>query len=261
MKLLKNRFVVGALCIIAALLIAFFALPALQGSQGAYISAVRIKQPIEAGTQLTAEMLETVNVPESLVKGGISDISLAVGKYAFTDLYAGDYLTAEKFSTTLAEQNSFPAGTAKGKLVISVTLPSLASGVSGQLLPGDIVTVMSVSKSDTNQKLGVEPTTDTTDENIYNTAASTVIYPELQYVEVCRTTTNDGADASVEADPGKDEKNSLPVTVSFYVSQEQALRLAELEQQGTIYLAFVARSNDAAQYISDADRVLNSEVD
>ena len=260
MKLLKNRFVIGALCIIAALLIAFFALPSLQGRQGTYISAVRIKQPIEAGTQLTAEMLETVSVPESLVKGGISDISLAVGKYAVADLYTGDYLTAEKFSTMLAEQNSFPAGTAKGKLVVSVTLPSLASGISGQLLPGDIVTVMAVSKSDTNKTLGVEPT-DTTDETTYNTAASTVIYPELQYVEVCRATSNDGADASVEADPGQDKKNSLPVTVSFYVSQEQALRLAELEQKGTIYLAFVARGNDAAQYIPDTDRVLNSEVD
>ena len=64
--------------------------------------------------------------------------------------------------------------------------------------------------------------------------------------------TSDGANARVEANPGDDEENSLPVTVSFYVSQEQALRLAELEQQGTIYLTFVARGEDVAQYISDA---------
>ena len=74
-------------------------------------------------------------------------------------------------------------------------------------------------------------------------------------------TTSDGTDASVEASPADDKKNSLPVTISFYVSQEQALRLVELEQEGTIYLAFVARGDDAAQYISDADRVLNTEVE
>jgi len=251
MKFLKNRFVIGALCIISALLIAFFALPSLQnGSQGAYVSAVRMKQPIEAGTQLTVEMLETVSLPETLVEGSIGDISSAVGQYAATDLYTGDYLTAAKLSSTLAEQNSFPAGTAKGKLVVSVTLPSLASGVSGRLLPGDVVTVMAVS-ADTTETLGLEPA-DTTDETTYNTAASTVIYPELQYVEVCMVTASDGTDASVEANPGNDEENSLPVTVSFYVTQEQALRLAELEQQGTIYLAFVARGEDVTQYISDA---------
>jgi hypothetical protein len=99
--------------------------------------------------------------------------------------------------------------------------------------------------------MGLEPA-DTTDETTYNTAASTVIYPELQYVEVCMVITSDGANASVEANPGDDEENSLPVTVSFYVSQEQALRLAELEQQGTIYMAFVARGEDVTQYISDA---------
>lgn len=259
MKFLKNRFVVGSLCIIVALLIAFFVLPVLQSnSQGSYVSAVRMKQNVQTGTQITAEMLETVNVPEKLVEGSIRDISSVAGKYAVTSLYTGDYLTTEKLSSVLAEQDSFPAGTAKGKLVVSVTLPSLASGISGRLLPGDVVTIMAVSKSDSTKTTGVEP--NTTDETKYNTAASTVIYPELQYVEVCMATSSNGADASVEANPGEDKKNSLPATVSFYVNQEQALRIAELEQQGTIYLAFVARGADTARYISDADRVLNTGV-
>lgn len=249
MKFLKNRFVIGALCIIAALLIAFFALPALQGSQNT-TSVVRMTENVTAGTQITAGMVETVSIPEDVVEDGISTVSLVVGQYAATDLYTGDYLTAAKLSYTLAEQNSFPAGTAKGKLVVSITLPSLASGVSGHLLPGDVVTVMAVS-ANTTETLGLEPA-DTTDETTYNTAAATVIYPELQYVEVCMVTTCDGADANVEADPGDDKENSLPVTVSFYVSQEQALRLAELEQQGTVYLVFVARGADVTRYIPDA---------
>lgn len=255
MKLLKNRFVIGTLCIIAGLLFSFVALPALQGGgQGAYTSAVRMKESVQAGTQITADMVEMVNVPEKLVASGISDTSSVVGRYANTGLYAGDYLTIAKLSATLAEQNSFSAGMQKGKTVVSVILPSLASGVSGRLLPGDIVTVMALPKSSVNQSLGVEP------ESTGDSTSGATIYPELQYIEVCMVTTSDGADAKVNANPGEDEKNSLPVTVSFYADQEQALRLAELEQQGIIHLVFVARGEAAAQYIPDEQRVLNMEV-
>jgi pilus assembly protein CpaB len=247
MKFLKNRFVIGALCIIAALLIAFFALPSLQNrSQGAYVSAVRTKQPIEAGTQLIAEMLETVSIPETLVEGGISDISSAVGQYAAADLFAGDYLSVAKLSPTLIAQSSFPAGTAKNKLIVSVTLPTLASGVSGHLLPGDVVTVIALPKGSVNQSLGVEPETEEAD------LSGAAIYPELQYIEVCMVTANNGANASVEAQPDEDTKNSLPVTVSFYATQEQALLLAEMENQSIIHLAFVARGADVTKYVPDA---------
>lgn len=247
MKFFKNRYVIGILCIIVALLIVFFAVPALQSSnQGEYVNAIRMKQSIEEGTQITAEMLETVKVPEKLINGSISDASSVVGKYAVADLYSGDYLTAQKLSGSIENQSSFPAGTAKGKIVVSVTLPTLATGVSGHLLPGDVVTVMVLPKSSLTQSLGVEPETGETD------LSGAVVYPELQYIEVCMVTASDGSDACVEAQPAKDVKNNLPVTVSFYATQEQALLLAELENESIIHLAFVARGQAVIQYIPDA---------
>ena len=78
------------------------------------------------------------------------------------------------------------------------------------------------------------------------------LIPLLKYIEVCMVGASDGADASVEAQPDEDTKNTLPVTVSFYATEEQALKLAELEQSGTIHLAFVARGDTASQYISDS---------
>lgn len=247
MKLFKNRYVIGILCIITALLIVFFAVPALQSSnQGEYVSAVRMKQPIEAGTQITAEMLETVKVPEKLINCGISDASSAVGQYAAANLYAGDYITTQKLSGYIAEHSSFPAGTAKEKIVVSVTLPTLASGVSGHLLPGDVVTVMALPKGSVNQSLGLEPNTEETK------ISDAVIYPELQYLEVCMVTANDGSDASVEATLEDGVKNNLPVTVSFYATSEQALLLAELENNSIIHLAFVARGQSVTQFITDA---------
>ena len=248
MKLFRNRIVIGVLCIALALILCFAALPAIQGTgTGIYTSVVRMKQDAEAGTRITAEMLETVSVPDKLVAGGISDTVSVVGKYANSGLYAGDYLTAAKLSGTLVEQNSFPAGTEKGRAVVSVTLPTLASGVSGRLLPGDIVTVMALPKGSVNQSLDVEPDTDSTDD-----LSGAVIYPELRYIEVCMVTANDGADASVAAQPDEDTKNSLPVTVSFYATQEQALLLAELENQSTIHLILVARGEDVTKYVPDA---------
>jgi len=256
MKLLKNRFVIGALCILLGLLFSFVALPALQNSnQGAVVGAVRMKVSVQAGAQITTDMVEVVNIPEKLVNGCISGTASVIGKYANADLYAGDYLTAAKLSSTLAEQNPFSAGEVKGKIVVSVTLPSLASGVSGNLKPGDIVTVIAVPKGSVNQSLGVEP--DGTPET---TTSGAYVCPELEYIEVCAVTANDGADAVVNARPGDDEKNSLPVTISFYASKEQALKLAELEQQGAIHLAFVARGETASQYMPDGVLV-ETEVD
>jgi|AGTN01.2.fsa_nt_gi SAF domain. len=257
MKLLKNRFVIGALCILLGLLFSFIAVPALQNSnQGAVVDAVRMKVSAQAGAQITADMVEVVSVPEKLVHGGISDTTSAVGKYANADLYAGDYLTAAKLAATLAEQNSFSAGEAKGKTVVSITLPSLASGVSGRLLPGDIVTVMAVPKGSVNQSLGVEP-----GETPETTTSGAFVCPELEYIEVCAITANDGTDAVVNARPGEDTKNNLPVTISFYATREQALKLAELEQQGAIHLAFVARGNAASQYMPNGVIIVGTEVD
>ena len=256
MKLLRNRLFVGALCIVTALLLSFFVFPTLQGeSQSSYADIVRMKEPIKAGTQITIEMLETVNVPEKLAYGRIRNISSIVGQYAKTDFYAGDYLTTEKISTTSSKQTPFSAGSQKDKTIVSVTLPSLAAGVSGRLLPGDVVTVMALPRGSINQSLGLEP------ETAVESIGDAVIYPELMYLEVSMVTANDGANAKVAALPDEDESNTLPMAVSFYVDQTQALRLAELEHQGIIHLAFVARGESAALYIPDEERVLSTEVD
>ena len=254
MKLLKNRVVIGVLCIIAGLLFSFVALPALQnGDQEALVSVIRMKAPVEASALITADVLETVDVPENIAAGGTNDASSAIGQYANTDLFTGDFLTSEKLSATLTDQDPFPAGTEKGKMVVSITLPSLASGVSGRLLPGDIVTVMAFPKND--RPISVEPETG---EDPKKTSGA-IIYPELQYIEVCMISANDGADATVVSSPGEDEENCLPVTVSLYATKAQALKLAELEQQGGIHLAFVARGKAASRYIPDTQRVFNTE--
>ncbi len=243
MKILRNKFLVGVLCILVGLLVGFVAIPALQQrEQSETIRAVRMKVPVQAGSQITNDMLETVSIPAKLISGSIADPASVVGQYAATDLYAGDYLTAAKTTATLPDEVSFSAGMPADKRVVSITLPSLASGVSGHLLPGDIVSIIVVPK-DVNQSLGLEPDTTPAVE-----PAGAVIYPELMNLEVCMVTTSDGSDARVAAHPDDQEKNLLPATVSFYVTDTQALKLAELEQRGVVHLAFVARGEATKQY-------------
>lgn len=67
-------------------------------------------------------------------------------------------------------------------------------------------------------------------------------------------TASDGSDANVQADPSKDDKNTLPATISFFVTESQAKKLAALDQTGAIQLVFVARGETASKYL--ADRVL-----
>ena len=81
-----------------------------------------------------------------------------------------------------------------------------------------------------------------------------MVVPGLEALEVCMVTTNAAADAHVSARPSEGEKNELPVTISFYVTPKQALILAELEQSSVIHLAFVARGESTAAYISKRAR-------
>lgn len=257
MKLLKNRIFIGVFCIAIALLLSFLAVPAMQKeSKSTYVNAVRMTTAVQEGVQISLEMVETVKVPEGLMQGGISDTSSVLGRYANTDLYAGDYLIADKLSDALEETDKLAAGISKDKMVVSVTLPSLASGVSGRLLPGDIVTVMALPENTANQTLGLELELVDTDDD-----SGAMIFPELQYLEVCSVTAGDGSDAHVSAQLSDEEENALPVTVSFFADETQALLLAKLERQGTIHLAFVARGEATAAYIPDTQRIFNTEVE
>jgi pilus assembly protein CpaB len=250
MKLFRNRIFLGILCIIAGLLAGFAILPALTNSAAETRPVLVMKATVQTGTQITADMVTTQEMPKNAFSGALTKPDEAVGKYAAADLYTGDVLTGAKLSATLQATDAMAAATEKNRQVVSVTLPSLAAGVSGRLLPGDIVAVMATPKN-AGQSLGLDPDTETEEQ-----PTGTAVVEGLETLEVCMVTTNDAADAHVSANPGKDDKNALPVTVSFFVTPEQALKLAELEQNSTIHLAFVARGASASSYLQDADKVL-----
>ena len=90
--------------------------------------------------------------------------------------------------------------------------------------------------------------------------SQTVIPDELRYLEVCKVTSSDGTDALVNAAKDPEQPNRLPATVTFYATEEQALKLAEVEQNGELHIVFLARGDDADVYIPREQRVLAEEA-
>lgn len=286
MKLIRNKFIIGILCIAIGVTAGFILLPRSQRNEISMTQVVRLTQNVKAGEQLTTENLETTTIPAANVPGGASSlVDTYWGKYAVTQLFAGDILTATKVRDTLVDPVA--AGAAKGKQLVSLTVPTLTAGVSGTLLPGDVVAVMVTSKvTQFNQQLGLlvateQSTITTTPESedgegedsdgdinsgINQTLISSIqkesetyIPEELRYLEVCKVTSSDGTDALVNAAKDPDVPNRLPATITFYVTEEQALKLAEIEQNGDIHIAFLARGDAADVFIPREERVLVEE--
>ena len=235
MKIFRNRTVVGVLCILLALIICFGVTPLFSRSASEKTEIVRVTKDIKEGEEITAEMVQTVevgayNLPQNLM----TDKKEVVGKYATADLAAGDYILSSKLSAVPAAENAYLYNLDGKKQAISVTIKSFATGLSGKLESGDIVTVIVAD---------------------YQGKGETAIPPELQYVEVISVTASSGYDANT----GEvvDEKE-LPSTVTLLVTTEQAKVLAELEQDSELHLALVYRGTpeNAAKFIAAQDALI-----
>ena len=284
MKLIRNKFIIGILCIAIGVTAGFVLLPKSQNSEISMTQVVRLTHNVKAGEKLTAENLETTTIPAASVPSGASSsVDVYRGKYAVTQLFAGDILTANKVRDTLVDPVA--AGAAKGKQLVSLTIPTLTAGVSGTLLPGDVVAIMVTSKvTQFNQQLGLlvtteqstittpesedgeEQETDNAGSGISQTLYSSIqkesetsIPEELRYLEVCKITSSDGTDALVNTVKDPDVPNRLPATITFYATEEQALKLAEIEQNDDIHIAFLARGDAADVFIPREERVLVEE--
>ena len=104
MSFLKNRTVVGVICILLSLLICFGLTPLFNQSVSQKAEIVRVVQPIRAGDEITESMVQIVevggyNLPEDVLRQRES----VVGKYATADLAVGDYNLGKETMDTIVE--------------------------------------------------------------------------------------------------------------------------------------------------------------
>ncbi len=242
MKFLKNRTVLGVVCIALALIICFAITPLFNASKSSTMRIVRVKNDLKIGQEITAKDIEAVevgayNLPSEVVKKS----EAVVGKYAAAEMFKGEYVIEAKISDTPASENAYLYGLTGEKRAISITIPSFAGGLSGKLISGDIVSVIAVD---------------------YRETGETRVPDELQYVEVIAVTDKKGNDEETTTiKPDGEEETSLPETVTLLVTPEQANILAELEAQGEIHVALVYRGTDEnAQRFVDAQEKFLEEL-
>ena len=70
MKIFRNRTVIGVLCILLALVICFGVTPLFSRSASEKAEIVRVTADIKEGDEITAEMVQTVEVGACRPEGG-----------------------------------------------------------------------------------------------------------------------------------------------------------------------------------------------
>lgn len=241
MNILKNRTVLGIICIAIALIICFLITPLFNASTSTLTTIVRIKEDLKIGQEITAKDIETVevgayNLPNEVIRKA-EDI---VGKYATSPMTKNEYALSTKISDVPASENAYLYGLTGEKRAISVTIPSFAGGLSGKLISGDIVSIIACD---------------------YQEKGETVVPDELQYVEVIAVTDKAGHDEAVtEYKPDGEEETSLPATITLLVTPGQANILAQLEAEGEIHVALVYRGTpeNCAKFIEAQAKILET---
>lgn len=213
-KIFKDRTSLGVISIILALIISFGITPLINKKTSSQIEIVRVNKDIKQGEEITSDKISKVkvgayNLPPNVIKGEQE----LLFKFAKVDMYKGDFFFKEKITDINKIQDYYLYNTFNQKIAISATIKSDASGLSGKLQEGDIVTI--IGKTDKNPKIE--------------------IIRELMYVKVLSTTIK-GID--------KDQAEGMPNTVTFSVNDIQAEKIAELEHEGEMHIALVYRGEE-----------------
>ena len=221
---MKNRTIIGIICIVVALVLSFAIAPLVNKFADSRVDIVRITRDITQGHKLTADDIEIVTIGSFGIPADvITDKDAVIGKYATCDLKKTDFLLPSKISDNADSASDVFMNLDGSQVAMSITIPSFAGGLSGKLTNGDIVSLIIYTDAD---------------------GENTAIVPEaLQYVRVITSTTAAGLDKD-ELIQNEDGTYELPTTVTLLVNPMQAQLLAEYENNSKIHAVLVSRGND-----------------
>ena len=230
MKLLKNRFFLSVLCLVLAAGVSFLLLPRFYADKSATVTVLRAAEDIPIGTELTEQHLVNVEVGSyGLPEGVISDKAQLIGKVTQTDIAKGDYLFSQKVGDYLANE-LLDRIVKNNQRLVTISVPSVAAGLSSHLLAGDIVTVA----------VFMEGTADGQDSS-----PQVVVYPELHSLEVYSVENAKTQDTAEMREQQKDSQSgsSDPVAkaVTLIVTEAQTEKLIQAEYTGKLHLIFEKR--------------------
>jgi pilus assembly protein CpaB len=228
---LKNRTIIGIVCIVLALVVTFAVAPLVNKLSDSRTDIVRLKNDIVQGHMIQESDIEVVTVGSTgLPTNIITKKEAVVGKFAACDLKANTDLLQSMISDKSDSADDVFHTLDGKKQAISITISSFAGGLSGKLENGDIVSLV-IFENETNEA---------------------TIPGGLTYVKVITTTTAEGFDKD-ELTPNEDGTYELPTTLTLLVNPTQAKMLVEYENRGVIHADLVYRGDSkTAQKFLDA---------
>ena len=167
-NIFRNRTIIGAVCILLAVLVCFGITPLFNAGLKAQTEAVRVKaEVIPRGTYITADMVEVYTRGASGMSDAIAtSLDEVVGRYTDVELRKNTDVNTGWLSSEPLTQYEYLTKLDGSKVAISVTIPTFAKGGSGKVEAGDIIMLFATDK-DTGE---------------------TTQPPELKYVEVLAAT-------------------------------------------------------------------------
>lgn len=222
MKTQTSRVILAVIAILLSSIILFFIVPSIQNSENEEVSVVVAKADINEGRQITEANITTKQIAKKyLPESAILDEEQVIGQYASTNITAGDFLFANKISATTSAPSEWTSELDSEHVAISFTIRNFAAGLSAKIQANDIISIIALEEN----------------------AERPSIPAELTYVRVLAITANT-AEEYVASKENQEEK-LLPVSITVLVTPQQAVKVAELDMNGNIYVALVSRDDSA----------------
>ncbi len=208
MKLIRNRLFLATICVLCSALCVY---GFLAQNQSEDITVYKLNTSISKGTEITNDMLISVEVGTKGMENIIAEKDNIIGSFASCDLVSGQFV----YETSITQTETLMGiekldGT---NFAYTISAGSLASSLANNIESGDIVSIY------------------------VNTNGLSVLPNELKYVEVLYSHTSTGA----EKTPNSEESVSA---ITFIVDESQAKLLNEYEYTSNIHIALVYRGDD-----------------
>ncbi|MDO8612322.1 MAG: Flp pilus assembly protein CpaB [Dehalococcoidia bacterium] len=217
------------------------------GSAVITTSAVVVAESdIAAGTEITADMVKVIEVPNSLlVRDAFTSTQLVVGEAARYPIAAGEQVTRARVGPN-TEGDGLAFVVPAGMRAIAVSVDEI-TGVGGLILPGDRADVIAVISDQAGANNPDRVVTVLQDVEVLAVAQSAQEpVPAAADNNAATQAETDGASTTSGQLPEDAEPQPSARTVTLALTPEQVQLLALVQEEGSIYLS-LRRFGDNAQ--------------
>ena len=253
LKFFRSKLFISIILLLMAAILTSAFLPKMYGSQNTTMTVVQFINDVNLGTKISEDMLVTKTIGQYGVdKSVITSKAQIVGKYATNDIRHDTNLYSDMFTDNWNEVDGVIDTLLKdGDKLVTLTLSSGAKSVGGLVNPGDYVDVLTQKASamtldewvTPDDKIEMEMTQLLTHVRVYklqNNALEDISELSRKYHSLVEA--NDGSEKNFDS-------SMVPAYVTLIVNNDQAVKLANQEYDGTVHLVLypeIKKAEDTA---------------